>query len=175
MFHAVGITPEAPTLEVACGGSAPTERFIITAQQCRGARDELSTGAHEQLSTVSLGTPHYSTAEIGALLATLDGRTVHPSVDLYVSTGREVLHEVGLRGWKRPLELAGVTFVTDTCTYITPILRNSDGVAMTDSAKWAYYAPGNLGVDVIFGSFGECVDSAVAGVIVRDEALWCDE
>ena len=43
---------------------------------------------------------------------------------------------------------------------------------MTNSAKWAYYAPANIGVEVAFGSLDECVRSAVAGRIVRDEGLW---
>jgi predicted aconitase len=62
--------------------------------------------------------------------------------------------------------------VVDTCTYVTAILRNTDGVVMTNSAKWAWYAPGNLGVEVAFGSLRECVDSAVEGRIVRDDGLW---
>ena len=43
---------------------------------------------------------------------------------------------------------------------------------MTDSAKWAYYAPGNVGASVVFGSSAECIESAVAGRIVRDDAAW---
>jgi predicted aconitase len=43
---------------------------------------------------------------------------------------------------------------------------------MTNSAKWAWYAPGNLGVQVAFGSLRECVDSAVEGRVVRDATLW---
>ena len=43
---------------------------------------------------------------------------------------------------------------------------------MTNSGKVAYYAPGNLGVDVVFGSLADCVASAEAGRIVRDESLW---
>jgi predicted aconitase len=39
---------------------------------------------------------------------------------------------------------------------------------MTNSAKWAYYAPGNLGVRVAFGTLAECVTSAVRGEIVCD-------
>ena len=45
---------------------------------------------------------------------------------------------------------------------------------MTNSAKWAYYAPGGLGSRVAFGSLAECVRSAVAGRVVRDERLWSD-
>jgi predicted aconitase len=62
--------------------------------------------------------------------------------------------------------------VADTCTYVTPILKADTKVVMTNSAKWAYYAPGNLGVSVVFGSLEECVRSASAGKIVRDEFLW---
>jgi predicted aconitase len=39
---------------------------------------------------------------------------------------------------------------------------------MTDSAKWAYYAPGNIGASVIFGSTQECIESAAAGRVIRE-------
>jgi len=172
MFHAVGITPEAQTLDAACGGSASEHVLTLTNEMLRGARDQLSQTTNTTLTSINLGTPHYSVTEIGRLVDALDGRAVNPSIALYVSTGREVLAEAGLRGWVEPLERAGVTFVTDTCTYITPIVRDTTGVAMSDSAKWAYYAPGNIGVESIFGTLRECVESAVAGELVRDEELW---
>ncbi|MBK8249984.1 MAG: DUF126 domain-containing protein [Gemmatimonadetes bacterium] len=37
---------------------------------------------------------------------------------------------------------------------------------MTNSAKWAWYAPGNLGYEVIFATLDDCVESAVQGVRV---------
>ena len=67
---------------------------------------------------------------------------------------------------------AGVTVVTDTCTYITPILHDIEGPVMTNSAKWAWYAPSNLGFDVVFGSMDECVRSASLGRVWRDPGLW---
>jgi predicted aconitase len=51
-------------------------------------------------------------------------------------------------------------------------MKPPSGLAMTDSAKWAYYAPGNLGVEVTFGSLAECVESAVTGRLVRNPGLW---
>jgi predicted aconitase len=39
---------------------------------------------------------------------------------------------------------------------------------MTNSGKWAYYAPSNIGASVVLGSLAECVESAVAGHVVRD-------
>jgi predicted aconitase len=65
-----------------------------------------------------------------------------------------------------------VTFVTDTCTYVTPLVREVRGLVMTSSAKWAYYAPGNVGVDVAFGGLEECIRSAVMGEVWRDDGIW---
>jgi hypothetical protein len=65
-----------------------------------------------------------------------------------------------------------VQLLVDTCSYIAPILKPSDGATMTDSAKWAYYAPGNVGAHVVLGSTAECIRSAVAGRVIRDDALW---
>ncbi len=172
LFHAVGSTPEAATLEQALGLNTPTRIVKVGPKQLRDARKELSTTASSKLGVVSLGTPHYSMAEFVRLAEVLGNQVVHRSVAMYVSTGRDVLLEIGLRGIARVLQDAGVQIVTDTCTYITPVMAEVDGVAMTDSAKWAYYAPGNLAVEVVFGSVEDCVRSAVVGRVVRDEDLW---
>jgi len=173
MFHVVGSTPEAPTVEAAIGGGkVPVER--VTTADLRRARDQLCTTASTRLGAVSLGTPHYSIAELGRLIKVLDGRQIHPDVEVYASTGRDIALELGLRGWDTVLSAAGIQLVTDTCTYITPILGDVEGVAMTDSAKWAYYAPGNLGLEVVFGSLEDCVESAVAGEVRRDHSVWAD-
>jgi hypothetical protein len=174
MFHAVGITPEAPTLEAALHGGPPEQTIAVTTDMLREARDALSTVADAPLVAVSLGTPHFSLAEFERLLALIDGARFTAGIDVYVSTGRAVLEEVRGHGWVEILDRAGITIVTDTCTYITPILRHTRGTVMTNSAKWAYYAPGNLGVEVAFGSLEECVRSAHLGRIWRDDRLWPD-
>jgi len=43
---------------------------------------------------------------------------------------------------------------------------------MTASAKWAYYAPGNLNVNVMFATTEDCVNSAVGGEVIVDESFW---
>ena len=89
-----------------------------------------------------------------------------------MSTGRDVLERVAARGWTEDLSRAGVRIVTDTCTYLTPILSPRPGAVMTNSAKWAWYAPNNLGLRAIFGSLEECVESAVRGDVWHDASLW---
>lgn len=174
MFHVVGSTPEAPTLDTALKGEPATETHTVTAADIRLARDQLTTSSSQRLGVVSLGTPHYSVAEFDRVVDVLGDRRIDPAVRLYINTGRSVANEIGLRGWTPRLEAAGVQIVTDTCTYITPIMEQRAGVAMTDSAKWAYYAPGNLGIDVVFGSVEDCIESAVRGRVVRDEGVWAD-
>ena len=174
LFHAVGITPEAPTLEAALGGRPSSRTVEVTPERLRDARDELGTTSREDLAAVSLGTPHFSLAEFESLMPLLDGIRVNPRVDLFISTGRDVLAEVERRGWLFDLQAAGARIVTDTCTYITPIMRVEDGPVMTNSAKCAWYAPMNVGAEVVFGSLGECVRSAVRGRVWRDEGLWAD-
>jgi predicted aconitase len=65
-----------------------------------------------------------------------------------------------------------VILVTDTCIVVTPILPAGGGVLLTNSAKFAHYAPALTGWAVQFGSLGDCVESAVAGRLVADPALW---
>jgi predicted aconitase len=172
LFHAVGITPEAPTLDDALAGAPPAAEFRVDGDALRAARDDLTTAVDGPLAAVSVGTPHFSIEEFRALAPLLDGRSIAPGVDVFVNTGRDVLALAAAEGLLRALRAAGVEIVTDTCTYITPILRETEGVVMTNSGKWAYYAPSNLGVDVAFGSLEDCVASAVAGRVVRDEAVW---
>jgi predicted aconitase len=170
MFHAVGRTPEAPTLAAALGGGTPKLEVDIDLEMLREARDDLTTAYEGALAAVSVGTPHFSFAEFERLASLVDGERF--VVDFFVNTSRDVLAQAAAAGLVTPLRDAGVEIVTDTCTYITPILRDATGVVMTNSGKWAYYAPGNLGVEVAFGSLEECVASAAAGTIKRDESGW---
>ena len=166
MFHAVGITPEAPSLEAAIGGGDPA-RIVVSLADVRRAMGRLSTAPDGPIDAVALGTPHFSVTEFERLRAALletPGRAV---VEFTVSTSREVLGAITERGWLDDLTAAGVTIVTDTCTYVSRILRTPTGTTMTDSVKWAFYAPANLGARVVYGSLGDCVASAKAGMVVR--------
>jgi predicted aconitase len=166
MFHAVGITPEARTLGEALGGDEPKREVVVTLDRLRTARDELTTVEGGPIAAVSVGTPHLSVDEIDRLATFVQRHP--PTVPFYASTGRDVATDAVLTA----LADAGVTIVTDTCTYVTPILHDIEGPVMTNSAKWAWYAPANLGFGVVFGSMDECVRSASLGRVWRDPDLW---
>jgi len=174
LFHVVGVTPEAPTLPDALGRRTPVRTIDVSPALLRSGRDELTTRTAGPLMAVSLGTPHFSLAEFERLLPLIRDARFAENVDVWVNTARHILDAVRDNGWLDAFQNAGVRIVTDTCNYITPILRRTNGVVMTNSAKWAYYAPGNLGVDVAFGTLEECVYSAMTGRIVRNDEIWRD-
>jgi predicted aconitase len=95
----------------------------------------------------------------------LKGREIHSRTPLYVNAGRWVYESITDQGIAAELDAAGVRIVTDTCTYNTPILGEVEGLVMTNSAKWAWYAPRNIGVDVLFADLDACIDSAVEGKV----------
>lgn len=172
LFHVVGVTPEAPTLDAALQGSAPLREVDVTMADLVATRAQLVTDDAGPLNAVSVGTPHFSTAQFELLRSLLRGRRVHPDVDFYISTGRHVLTEVSERGWLADLERAGIIVVTDTCLYHAPLFKFRIGTVMTNSAKWAHYGPETIGVKVAFGSLTECVESAVAGMVTYAYDAW---
>ncbi|MDQ3554129.1 MAG: aconitase X catalytic domain-containing protein [Chloroflexota bacterium] len=174
LIHVVGTTPEAPTRRDALGGRSPRRTVEIGPDDLRAAAAELtSVDVSGALRAVSVGTPHLSVAGFERLTPMLAGTRIHPDVTFYVSTGRDVLAEVEARGWLAVYRAAGIRLVVDTCTYITTVLGPEETLAMTDSAKWAWYAPGNLGISTAFGTMEDCVRSAAAGKVIRDFG-WLD-
>ena len=88
-------------------------------------------------------------------------------IPIYVNTGRATLTRLQEEGALAGMEAFGLIPVADTCTYVTSILERLDGVVMTNSGKWAHYAPGNIGVTVAFAEMADCIRSAAAGHVVR--------
>lgn len=168
LFHVAGVTPEARDLPPDALAGLP--RVVLDAPTLRAARDALSTSDGEGVDAVAIGSPHASPAEVRALAQRLDGR--RSRVPIFVNTGRHVLRALEADGLVARLEASGVRFVVDTCIVVTPILPAGGGVLMTNSGKFAHYAPGNTGWATAYGSLDDCVESAVSGRLVRDEALW---
>lgn len=172
LFHIAGVTPEAPDLTTALGNQPPRERIVLTAEEVQAALARLSTaGQTERIDAVAIGSPHLSLAEIEEVARLLAGRSL--KAPLYANTGRHVLRPLDADGRRKTLEEAGVIFVADTCVVVTPILPEIEGaVLMTNSGKFAHYAPGNTGYAVTYGSLAECVESAVAGRLIREPRAW---
>lgn len=172
LFHVVGVTPEAPDLEAAFQGRQPQEIFVITLDWLRAARRELTTAAGARLDMVVLGSPHFSLAEFRQLAPLLEGQKVHPEVKFLVTSSRAMTLLAQQAGCLVALKAFGGQVTVDTCILASPMLPPEIKRLMTNSAKYAYYAPGMLNTEITFGSLADCVRSAVEGRVVRDESLW---
>jgi predicted aconitase len=162
LFHIAGVTPEAPSLTAALDGQQPAETIRVTPAMAADARQRLSTAEMpERVDAVAVGSPHLSPDEMRAIASLVGNRRL--TIPFYACTGRHALDATGPE-LRRALESAGVTLVADTCVVVTPIMRDLPaGVLMTNSGKFAHYAPGNTGYAVLYGSMADCVESAVAG------------
>lgn len=163
LFHIAGITPEAPNLHATLGGTPPETVIPVTGDMIAVARSRLSTAEKpNEIHAVAIGSPHLSKTEFDMLERLLAGRALR--VPIYACTGRHVLAEIEREGRRKALEACGVVIVADTCVVVTPIMPDrTDGVLMTNSGKFAHYAPGNTGYHVLYASLADCVESAVAG------------
>ena len=169
LWHGAGVTPEAPNLASIFSG---TEVHHVSPDDLARAHRDLSTTRDGPLDAVALGTPHFSLTEFETLVRLLDHRVVKPGLPFLVSTSRVVRSLAAEKGWIAALEKSGIEIPVDVCTYYSPRVRGLKGRVMTNAAKWAYYAPGMLNVEVAFGSLKECVESAVRGEVWRDPQLW---
>jgi predicted aconitase len=102
-----------------------------------------------------------STREFAAIAELLAGRRVSSDIVCVASTSAAVLRDMELSGLLDTLSDAGVQLVTGRCTYYRPFAADLGSHVMTNSAKWAWYAPSNLGIDVTFASLSDCVEKAV--------------
>jgi predicted aconitase len=168
----VGITPEANTLEEALHGKPPLQTIDVTMDKLRASRRELTHTDSDRLHMVVLGSPHFSLAEFKRLAPMLEGKTKHPAVKFLVTCSRAMTQLARQAGFLESLESFGAQLTVDTCILTSPMLPAEIYNLMTNSAKFAYYAPGLLGKEIAFGSLEDCVNSAVEGRVVRDESLW---
>ncbi len=163
LFHAEGVTPEAEWAALEAARASLAE-IAIPAADLHDAVSRLCPVAEgEAVAAVCLGTPHYSLDEFRILNAALDGHGPAEGVALYVSTSREIAAAVEHDPAFAPLRRFDARIVVDTCTYLAPVVRNTQGAILTTSAKYAHYGPGNLQRRVGLMTLERCIRSAELG------------
>ena len=172
LFHVVGITPEASSLEDAFHGNEPAQIMDVTMDMLRESRRALNHTDSGKLDMVAVGCPHLSLAEYKKLASLIKGKNKHPDVKFLITSNRAMTLLAQEAGILPILKDFGVQITVDTCSLTSPMLPPEIKQMMTNSAKHSYYAPGLLGKDVAYGSLEDCVNSAIAGHIIQDETLW---
>jgi predicted aconitase len=166
MFHAVGLTPEAPTLEIATGNKK-LETVRIGKKELEETRQFLNrTNNSSDVDCVFLGCPHLDFEELLLLTKLLSGRKVHPGVSLWLYAANSFWSSCERSGLTRVLKDSGALLVSDTCPSISIFseIMKSKGFqsAATNSAKQAHYLP-VWGIKVHFGSTAACIEAALTG------------
>ena len=178
LFHAIGVTPEANTLEQAFQSDKPERIIDIGLIDLRNARSELSTAEEgSKLDLIVLGCPHFSYNEFRELSDLIEAKTekgkrLHPNVRFIVITSQTSYALLQRGGFLDKITTFGIEITLDTCVFHTPMVAEDTKVIMTNSGKCAYYAPGELSVRVAFGSMTDCVESSVNGQVCRKDSLW---
>ena len=68
LFHAIGITPEAASIDIAFQGQRPRQIIELSIGDLQQARDELGQNSERPLVGIALGTPHFSYTEFERLV-----------------------------------------------------------------------------------------------------------
>jgi predicted aconitase len=168
LFHMIGITPEAPDLKSVFDGTPPAPIAIDAGDIADfygdyGAPDDA-------LDVVVFAAPQLSLVELQSLAGLLDGRRVHNGTTLLVCTAPAFKAEADRMGFTETIEASGALLLEGVCFYQMHAreLGTANGWQrlMTNSAKLVNIISG-YGYEPVLGSMEACVDSAVAGRIVR--------
>ena len=165
MYHLVGITPEATSLQQAFGQrKVPTQPLRYGLRERRETLERLNaTGRDAKVDYVMLGCPHYSLEQMWELAQLLEGRRIHADVQLWVFTARATKFLCDQSGYTRIIEEAGGHILSDSCSAMSRAVPPGTRVVALDSAKQTHYLPAILGVQAWFGTTAQCVEAACSG------------
>jgi predicted aconitase len=132
MCHIVGVTPEAPTLEVALGGKKCKEVISVRSKDLQEIRDMFNTANRNEVRLAVFGCPHLTIVELGKLAAFLKGRRVKEGNYLMVGVSNPTYALAKDAGYADIIEKAG-TIVTNCCVSGLNPLVHISGVSFVAS------------------------------------------
>ncbi len=168
MFHFVGVTPEAASIEVAMGGVLVQERILISEEQIQTLYRSYSLGDGDARLVVFSG-PQQSLFEMKYLASLFTGRKVNQGSSCIVTTNSAVLKQSRDLGYAKMLEDAGVTILEGVCFYI---LQNLSPMRIAN--RWTNMVSNSAKIVNIIGAHRfntilrrteDCVDIACTGVL----------
>ncbi len=162
LFHLQGVTPEAQQFseEGLPSQKLTNDALIAIASDYRGK-------PNQEIRAVCLGAPHYSLDQLRTLAERVRAENLQAKIPLYVTTSRYNRDRLQNELLAGDLAARGVHLVTDACSYYGNVIPNPGGPVITDSAKWAYYGSGNLGIPALLGDLEDCLATAASGRLTR--------
>ena len=135
MYHILGFTPEAPTLEAAFGGKIDFAMF---------------------------GCPHFTLEEAKYIAEHIEGKKL--SVPMYILVSSHALQMAERMGIYDTLAAAGAELISDSCPDqpCWHYLKGKTGI--TESPKCAYY-PRRRGINFVIRDLDTCIEAALTGEV----------
>lgn len=163
IYHIVGVTPEAPTVEAAFGGKKPQRHVVITDEDFEQVLEtDISDPGNRKIDFALFGCPHFSTREVREVAEMLAGKTL--AVPLWIMTSALTKSNCEKMGLLDTLRAAGGDVVEDTCSD-QPCWHFLKGkVGVTESPKCAYY-PRKRGLEFVIRDLATCVNAALEGAV----------
>jgi predicted aconitase len=168
LFHVLGVTPEARTMEEVFLNGKPKDKIVVDAKDLAVIFEEFNTGGNDP-GLIVLGCPHASIQEIIHYSHLLEGKKISSNVKLWIFASMVVKSIADRIGCTNVIERAGGLIITDTCpvqlvdeVYIDQNIR----CVTSDSASILHYLSvyhGNMGFQNHFGSAEKCLKAAVSG------------
>jgi predicted aconitase/predicted aconitase with swiveling domain len=170
MFHMVGHTPEAPSLNIALGGVDEIERIQMNVDDMNNAWHLLNKSNDtndKKIDLVALGNPHLSLNECKTISELCNGYTARKNVSIIATLGRDIYGQAKKKGYIKKMSRFGVKFISDTCWCMLtePVVPIYGNTVLTNSAKYAHYGPALTGKNVRFHSLNGCINAAKTGYL----------
>jgi predicted aconitase len=166
MFHMVGVTPEAETVEDAFGGEEPKETVTVTDEDLDELYASYDTGDGNANLVVFSG-PQLSLYELKTISELLEGKKVKEGTSLIVTTNRGYKAAGEKLGYLHKIEEAGGMVLEGVCFYILDSIvrlrvENGWDNLVTNSAKLANIIAAHK-FNPILRRTEECVEAALTG------------
>ena len=167
LFHIVGMTPEAPTLNAVCNpGALSTETIGEADFETFFAR---YGGKGDKVDVVVFSAPQLSIVEMQSLADLLDGKQIHKDTSLLAVTSPAVAADARRMGISERIEASGALVLEGMCFYQSYAREMGEANGwkrlMSNSAKLINII-GGYGYEPTLSSMEDCVASAIAGEIV---------
>lgn len=161
MYHIVGVTPEAPTLEAAFHGEEPKKIITITEEDLEKVHDEI-TDPGGKIDFALFGCPHFNIDQVKQVAELVKGKQL--KVKLWIMTSALTKNLATKMGLLETLQAAGGDIVDDTCMDqpCWEFLYGKKGV--TDSPKCAYYTK-RRNMQFVIREVEECIEACMRGEI----------
>ncbi len=166
MFHFVGVTPEAPSIEAALGGRRDVEKIVISQERIESVYSSYSLGDGDARLVVFSG-PQQSLFEMKRLASLFQGREVKTGSSCFVTTNGAVLAQSHALGYAKALEDAGVTILEGVCFYIlqnlSPMRQANRWTNMVSNSAKIVNIIGAHRFNTILRRTADCVEIACSG------------